>query len=415
MSSEMIKFATAKPKMDSFIPSEGNDSLTGTEIYDIDELRDDSTQKALTFACSLLMISFCIVGAFGNIASAIIFTQRCMRSSINVLLTGLSFIDLAVLVIAIPVFAIPGLNAYEQLGPLGSLQKAVVFGLYQLAVIAQTCSAYMFVLITIERYFAVCHPLRVQRLFTIRRANIAQMTVFGLSVLYNLCRFWEYKMVRDEDGSVGYVRSLRAHPGYFLGYYTSMYLLVHFIIPFTIIPILNWRIAVTIKVATTIRSKLTMAQKCDNPRQRQVTRMIIVVTAVFAGCNMMAFCLSIWEAISPASFRFHINGHLWHSFTAYVFTEISNVLIVLNSSVNFIIYLVYCRKYRRLFEKFFLGMCCRRRMRPDNETSEGRSQPTIGLQQLLNVRRSSSPRASDATLLVRRFTIASHSVSGYSL
>lgn len=103
------------------------------------------------FLCSILMAILCLVGIFGNIVSFLIFTRRCMRSPINVLLSGLSLVDTSVLAIAIPVYVVPGLNFCDAFGSLARLHVVIVFGLYQLAMVAQTCSVWTFVLISIER------------------------------------------------------------------------------------------------------------------------------------------------------------------------------------------------------------------------------------------------------------------------
>src|SRR5688572_3562096 len=59
---------------------------------------DDSLQTAYTFTCAIFMLALCVIGACGNVLSIMIFTRRSMRSSINVLLTGLSIVDLSVLI-----------------------------------------------------------------------------------------------------------------------------------------------------------------------------------------------------------------------------------------------------------------------------------------------------------------------------
>lgn len=65
-----------------------------------------------TFVCSLIMCVCCAIGVFGNIISLVIFTRRCMRSPINVLLAGLALVDLCVVVFAIPVFVTPGIGVF---------------------------------------------------------------------------------------------------------------------------------------------------------------------------------------------------------------------------------------------------------------------------------------------------------------
>lgn len=127
------------------ISSESNqDSDIGGQIH-----------QTFSFICSAIMLLLCCVGSVGNFVSILIFTRRSMRSSINVLLSGLSGVDFSVLLVSVFVFAVPGMNAYGHLGQLQVLQILIICGLYQAGMVAQTCSVWTFVLISVERFLAV--------------------------------------------------------------------------------------------------------------------------------------------------------------------------------------------------------------------------------------------------------------------
>lgn len=72
--------------------------------------------------------------------------------------------------------------------------------IFPLALIAQTGSVYLTVTVTIERYIAVCRPLRARLLCTYGRAKMYVMCVAIFSIVYNLPRFWE---VSTKVGFVG--------------------------------------------------------------------------------------------------------------------------------------------------------------------------------------------------------------------
>ena len=59
---------------------------------------------------------------------------------------------------------------------------------YPVAMIAQTCSAYLTMAVTIERYIAVCWPLKARFLCTIGRAKMAVGAVVSFAVIYNIPR-----------------------------------------------------------------------------------------------------------------------------------------------------------------------------------------------------------------------------------
>lgn len=145
----------------SEIPSAAN--LSDIELETAEEelvtavVMEQSSFRTVAFVCSVIMILCCIVGAFGNVMSLLIFTRPSMRRlSVNVLLTGLSLVDLTLVLLAIPTFAVNGLNDYLlDLKLYEALYSAVLFALYPISMMAQTCSIWTFVLITVERYYAV--------------------------------------------------------------------------------------------------------------------------------------------------------------------------------------------------------------------------------------------------------------------
>ena len=64
---------------------------------------------------------------------------------------------------------------------------------YPMALTAQTASVYLTVAITVERYVAVCLPLKARSLCTHKRARWCVLAVFSFAVLYNFTRFFEYR------------------------------------------------------------------------------------------------------------------------------------------------------------------------------------------------------------------------------
>lgn len=76
-----------------------------TDVGQIDEVLTTTS-----FVCAVIMLIFCCVGVCGNLLSIYVYTRRTMTSSINVLLTGMSAVDLSVVVLAVPVFVLRGLN-----------------------------------------------------------------------------------------------------------------------------------------------------------------------------------------------------------------------------------------------------------------------------------------------------------------
>ena len=68
------------------------------------------------------------------------------------------------------------------------LYPYVLLVVYPVGLMAQTCSAYMTVGVTIERYLVVCWPLKSRSICTNGRAKMGVALFAGFAVFYNIPR-----------------------------------------------------------------------------------------------------------------------------------------------------------------------------------------------------------------------------------
>lgn len=80
--------------------------------------------------------------------------------------------------------------------------------------------------------------------------------------------------------------------------------------------------------------------------------MLLIVTFVFAGCNTLPFLLNLAECVKPDLFADENTATL-----AYQLNDLSTLLVVLNSSTTWIIYIIFSAKYRHTAAKI-LWRCC---------------------------------------------------------
>ena len=122
-----------------------------------------------------------------------------MRSSINCCLVGLATFDSILLVTSLLMFGFSSIPEYT--GTMSWYHRDVfpwiVLVAYPVGIVAQTGSVYLTVTVTIERYVAVCHPLKARSICTYGRAKLYVLAAALFSILYNLPRFWEitYKVI----------------------------------------------------------------------------------------------------------------------------------------------------------------------------------------------------------------------------
>lgn len=210
--------------------------------------------------------------------------------------------------------------------------------LFPFAIIAQTTSIYMTLFVSLERYIAVCFPLKAKALCTKKKAKFCILIIAVFSIAYNAIKFFEIQLVQSKDAEHGVfycprANSLRRNYYYIHIYIHWMYLIVINLIPLTAITFFNVQIFLRVKTVNRMRYQLTKREMADI----KLTSMLFAVVAVFLVCNFPAVLINIYESFLPAQM---IDDRL---------VKISNFMITLSSSVNFVIYVVLVKKFRLVF------------------------------------------------------------------
>lgn len=154
------------------------------------------------------------------------------------------------------------------------LQSYVKF-VYPMALLSQTGSIWTTCLITIERYLAVCHPLRSLTLSKRSRAIWALVLLSAAALAFNVPRFWEV------DTSCGPIRPswLRRNRIYYHVYYTCLNLSLNYILPLSLLFYLNIRIYSSVRHANEHRNELTRARQSE----LHLASMLVAIVAIFIG------------------------------------------------------------------------------------------------------------------------------------
>ncbi|XP_055644320.1 FMRFamide receptor [Toxorhynchites rutilus septentrionalis] len=321
--------------------------LNETEYYNMSTcyyaLEWGSETTAFEFWVSgIIMNAVALLGILGNILSMVILSRPQMRSSINYLLIGLARCDTVVILTSMLLFGIPAIYPYT--GYLFYyyyvIHPVISPVVYPLAMTVQTASVYLTLTVTLERYVAVCHPLRARALCTYGRARIYVIAILILSLLYNLPRFWEVTVSSfdhpDYKGAYCVSASaLRTHDLYIKVYVHWMYTVFIYLLPFSAISFFNAMIYQQVRKANRERQRLSRSEK----REIGLATMLICVVIVFLLCNLPAMVINIMEAVYS-----DINDYL---------VKTSNLLVTINSSVNFIIYVIFGEKFKRIFLLLF--------------------------------------------------------------
>ncbi|KAG7499866.1 thyrotropin-releasing hormone receptor-like [Solea senegalensis] len=333
---------------------------------------DYSLQYKVT--SSLLLLLICVLGIVGNVmVILVVLTTKHMRTPTNCYLVSLAVADLMVLTAA-------GLPTVTD-----SVFGSWVFGHYgclcityfqYLGINASSCSITAF---TIERYIAICHPIKAQFLCTLSRAKKIIVLVWAFTCLY--CLMWFYlsdiqELVYDNITitTCGYRVPRKFYlPIYFFDYG------VFFVLPLLLSAVLYGLIARILflnPLPSDPKDKKKNGQcssggnnhannnhtnnnhsksiSCKNTRhssstatsRRQVTKMLAVVVILFAALWMPYRTLVV------------VNSFLDRPYLDNWFLLFCRICIYLNSAINPVIYNAMSQKFRAAFRK----ICrCRRK------------------------------------------------------
>ena len=205
-------------------------------------------------------------------------------------------------------------------------------------------------LVTTDRYIAICKPLQLH-LRSVERAKLAVIIIIVMSVIYNIPRMFERVIEISEDPCtkeeivITKKTAFREDKLYFLLYKTLMYLVFRAVGPLVLLVVLNLKLVSTLQQ---VRSRHKDLSK--NTRHREnITLMLVVVVTVFIVCATPDLTLRCLLMLTK-----YCNLPLNLQLMRYV-NSLSNMLLTLNSSINFLIYCLIGKKFRRILRSMVCG------------------------------------------------------------
>lgn len=301
-----------------------------------------------------LVLLVCSVGIVGNIMVVlVVFTTRHMRTPTNCYLVSLAIADLTVLVAAgLPNVAdsLTGTWIFGHAGCLG------ITYLQYLGINVSSCSITAF---TVERYIAICHPIKAQTMCTVSRAKRIIAGVWIFTCIYCMLWFFLVDIQVGQDGHVlcGYrvKREL----------YLPIYLIdfaIFYVIPLLLAIVLYGLIARILYLSPLPNhpeaSATTVRRSCREPSdsstgkggrptrsahssRKQVTKMLAVVVILFA---------LLWM---PYRTLVLINSFVSTPYLDAWFLLFCRTCIYANSAINPVIYNVMSQKFRSAFRGLY--------------------------------------------------------------
>uniref|UniRef100_A0A914VC74 G-protein coupled receptors family 1 profile domain-containing protein n=1 Tax=Plectus sambesii TaxID=2011161 RepID=A0A914VC74_9BILA len=311
----------------------GND----TECVCSDLQHDDYSLLYAWFNYVVIIIALPAVSVFGvcsNIVNLFIYSRPRMQTSANVYLMSLAGSDFCVIITGVFIFWIDSARSY-----LPMLHKAPYTIVYTLPVgyMAQTCSVYFTVAAAVDCYVKVVWSKMSRSAANYCTVRTARQVVGGVvfcSIIYNSLRFPQFNLrTCVHNSSQEEIIEICPTSLFFTintVYNVYMYMVLMTVLPFLFLSILNALIVV--------RQSSTAKKEQKALRRLQQALIVNIVETFF----------------EPDALLLNL------------MTDASNFLVIFNSSVNFVIYMIFSKDFRELFLKYWCRICligCRKKKR----------------------------------------------------
>ncbi|KAJ9584656.1 hypothetical protein L9F63_020996 [Diploptera punctata] len=297
-------------------------------------------QKVVSIVVPLLFGLIVLVGLFGNaLVVLVVAANQQMRSTTNLLIINLAVADLLFIVFCVPFTATDYVLPFW---PFGEIWCKIV---QYLIVVTAYASVYTLVLMSLDRFLAVVHPITSMSVRTERNAIAAIVVTWVVILLASVPVYLSH-------GEITYVYSsaehtacvfLEADPinrpdGYNKLVFQIIFFLTSYATPLALICGLYLWLLVRLWRGAAPGGHVSAESRRGKKR---VTRMVVVVVVIFAVCW---FPIQLILVLKSADLYDITN-------TSVMIQIISHVLAYMNSCVNPILYAFLSDHFRKAFRK----------------------------------------------------------------
>ncbi len=323
----------------------------------------------------------CAVGIVGNILSfAVLWRDRIMKRTTTFLLQVLALTDTLFLLVSLvfqTVETISTLTGWSKW--LQCHYRYIEQGIYAVGNTIQTFSVWLVLIVTTDRWIAICMPLRAPRYSTMSRMRKAVLATLILAILYNIPKYFEFELItyKYPTHHFHYSRTTEFSRNYHyvLIYETILYFIFRFALPIGALIFFNIRLAQSIRSSSKERAEMTNQKSADTVR---ATLTLVVIVTVFVICAAPDYALRICRFLDRF---FKEETNIDVKIIRYM-QPVGNMFLAINSSCNFIIYCLLGKRFRRIFCemigcKRFISTDASTTQNSDNQKTSYSNVPTV--------------------------------------
>lgn len=353
--------------------------LLSTSPADVLDLVLEGTRFVVQRIVSLIIVVF---GIAGNLMSIAVLTRRSMKSSTNRYLCALAVFDALYLVFALSM-TVQHYDVFRR-------QPWYIHYCYpygrSLTDICSNTAVWLTLTFTIERYIGVCYPMKGKVWCTPRRAQGVVAVVCFVALLVTLPVFFEFRVeeMTDQWNNTRLITKTTEFgrtASYQIGYFYANQIFFTFL-PLLLLFAFNSFLIRAVMHATRNRRRMTLGdlttpaatnslhssqQERHQRDQQRITVMLIVVVVVFVVCQLPQAVQTLCRIYLQRADLMGGREERILKITGNYF----NLLVMINSSINFVLYSSFSSKFRLTFARIF----CHRFQRPPEGRSSADSFP----------------------------------------
>ena len=267
----------------------------------------------------------------------------------------LALSDTVLLVLSVFVYTWPVLGGYIDSVGIMDEYFYIIRYLWPFGMMAHTCTVWLTVVVTLHRFVCICKPHGLYVRYNNKIIRIQIMVVVSFSVLFNIPRFFEHFPIQYEYACnistaalnnatqfrTNLTQTVNLGDNFFyqLIYSNIIYFPVMYIVPLVSLIYLSYRLT---RAVHGLQQRKTTVYVVRQAPTDHVTWCIIVIVLVFITCQTPALVNQIFWTVLPHSERECGKFHFYY-------TKVCDLLVILNSSVNFIIFCLFGKSFRKIF------------------------------------------------------------------
>lgn len=280
-----------------------------------------------------------ILGITCNSLTLLTFRMRLKGNPTALLLMTLAVLDSVVLSVWTLMRATPAVCLYMNSCSIFLSRTFVVMRAYVWPVgsAAHLAGTWVIVFVTFHRFVGVCYPFKAQQWTNIGRTRWHVTIITILSLVYNIPPFVDDTIQEDSHSKYTLVKTTFGNNEAFNYFYSvGLYYMFIYLIPYTSLIHMSVKL---IQVLLHTRKKKVVLNKARK-EELEMTFTLVVMIMIFMVCQILN---PIRRALALALDPLEQKCGTPYSFISYF----SSLGIILNSAVNFVIFCVCGKRFRR--------------------------------------------------------------------